>query len=177
MSKITDKITKRLCCNSPLGWIWHTRPWKWIDENERINIKIYPPRIVDVLLKRWKQIKHDRKYIHKYTFVQSNFPKTVILGGNCLGSNFVLGQFCPRAAAINSNCLGTIVRGIIVWRAILRGNSHPGEIFLSSKQNTKSYSKPINRFKPMFPFYIPWKHQKTRGFLIFPEGIKKEHLA
>ena len=25
----------------------------------------------------------------------------------------------------------------------------------------------------MFQFYTPWKHQKTRGFLMFPGGYKK----
>ena len=27
----------------------------------------------------------------------------------------------------------------------------------------------------MFPFYSPWKHQETFGFLIFSGGIKWEH--
>ena len=27
-------------------------------------------------------------------------------------------------------------------------------------------------FWPMFLFYTPWKHQKTRGFLVFSGGIK-----
>ena len=27
----------------------------------------------------------------------------------------------------------------------------------------------------MFHFYIPWKHQKTGGFLMFSEGIEVEH--
>ena len=27
----------------------------------------------------------------------------------------------------------------------------------------------------MFHFYIPWKHQKTEGFLMFSEGIEVEH--
>ena len=29
-------------------------------------------------------------------------------------------------------------------------------------------------FKPMLHFYIPWKHEKTSGFLMF-QGIKNEH--
>ena len=29
----------------------------------------------------------------------------------------------------------------------------------------------------MFSFYTPWKHQKTFGFLVFSEGIKKETFA
>ena len=28
---------------------------------------------------------------------------------------------------------------------------------------------------PMFPFYTPWKHPKTFGFLLFSGGIKWEH--
>ena len=33
------------------------------------------------------------------------------------------------------------------------------------------------RFKPMLPFYTPspGKHQKTSSFLIFSEGIEREH--
>ena len=27
----------------------------------------------------------------------------------------------------------------------------------------------------MFPFYTPWKHQKTKGFLLFSGGIKWDH--
>ena len=32
-----------------------------------------------------------------------------------------------------------------------------------------------DNFQPMFPFYSPWKHQKTFGFLLFSGGIKWEH--
>ena len=35
------------------------------------------------------------------------------------------------------------------------------------------FFKPLTHFPPMFRFYTPWKHQKTRGFLImFPWGIE-----
>ena len=33
----------------------------------------------------------------------------------------------------------------------------------------------LTYFWPMFPFYTPWKHQKTFGFLVFSWGIKWEH--
>ena len=33
----------------------------------------------------------------------------------------------------------------------------------------------LTRFRRMFPFYIPWKHQKTKGFLLFSGGIKWKH--
>ena len=29
----------------------------------------------------------------------------------------------------------------------------------------------------MFPFYTPWNHQKTKGLLVFSDGIKWEHWA
>ena len=29
----------------------------------------------------------------------------------------------------------------------------------------------------MFPFYTPWKRQKTSGFLMVLEGIEREHRA
>ena len=35
----------------------------------------------------------------------------------------------------------------------------------------------LTHFQPMFPFYILWKHQKTKAFLVFSGGIKWEHLA
>ena len=25
----------------------------------------------------------------------------------------------------------------------------------------------LTHFRPMFPFYTPWKHQKTKDFLVF----------
>ena len=33
----------------------------------------------------------------------------------------------------------------------------------------------LTNFKPMFPFYTPWKRQKTRSFLTFSGGIGREH--
>ena len=39
----------------------------------------------------------------------------------------------------------------------------------------KYKSKGLNNFWPMFPFYNPWKHQKTKDFLVFSGGIKWEH--
>ena len=33
----------------------------------------------------------------------------------------------------------------------------------------------LTHFYPMFPFYTPWKHYKTCGFLVLPGGIKWEH--
>ena len=33
----------------------------------------------------------------------------------------------------------------------------------------------LTHFQPMFHFYTPWKHQKTSDFLMFSEGIVKEH--
>ena len=35
--------------------------------------------------------------------------------------------------------------------------------------------KSLTYFLPMFPFYTPWEHQKTKGFLVFSGGIKWEH--
>ena len=33
----------------------------------------------------------------------------------------------------------------------------------------------ITHFRPMFPFYTPWKRQKTFDFLTFSGGIEREH--
>ena len=33
----------------------------------------------------------------------------------------------------------------------------------------------VTHFQPMFHFYIPRKHQKTSGFLMFSGGIEVEH--
>ena len=35
--------------------------------------------------------------------------------------------------------------------------------------------KSLTYFLPMFPFYAPWEHRKTKGFLVFSGGIKWEH--
>ena len=39
----------------------------------------------------------------------------------------------------------------------------------------KSQLMSLTHFWPMFPFYTPWKHQKTKGFLVFSGGTKWEH--
>ena len=33
----------------------------------------------------------------------------------------------------------------------------------------------LTPFWPMFPFYTPWKHWKTKSLLVFSGGIKWEH--
>ena len=33
----------------------------------------------------------------------------------------------------------------------------------------------LTHFRPMFPFYIHWKRQKTEGYLTFSGGIETEH--
>ena len=33
----------------------------------------------------------------------------------------------------------------------------------------------LNYFRPVFPFCIPGKRQKTRGFLTFSGGMEREH--
>ena len=38
-----------------------------------------------------------------------------------------------------------------------------------------NYSIKFTHCKPMFQFYTPWKHQKTRGFLMFPGGIEMKY--
>ena len=35
----------------------------------------------------------------------------------------------------------------------------------------------VTYYCPVFPFYTPWKHKKTVGFLMFSVGIKREHWA
>ena len=39
-----------------------------------------------------------------------------------------------------------------------------------------SLSKLSAHFRPMFPFFTPRTHGKTRGFLPFSRGVEKEHL-
>ena len=41
-------------------------------------------------------------------------------------------------------------------------------VVLSYKFNNSG----LAHFKWMFPFYTPWKHQETIGFLVFSGGIK-----
>ena len=47
---------------------------------------------------------------------------------------------------------------------------------VSLPQNDSSQMKPsmalLTHFRPMFPFYTPWRRQKTEGFLTFSGGIK-----
>ena len=37
------------------------------------------------------------------------------------------------------------------------------------------YEVLLIHFRPMLPFYIPWKYQKTKGFLVFSVGIKWQY--
>ena len=38
-----------------------------------------------------------------------------------------------------------------------------------------SDSSLLTHFRPVFPFYTPWKRQKTSGFLTFSGSIEREH--
>ena len=33
----------------------------------------------------------------------------------------------------------------------------------------------LTHFQPMFHYHTPWKHQKTKGSLIFPGGIEMKN--
>ena len=46
----------------------------------------------------------------------------------------------------------------------------------NSKVTLRGAEFSLTHFKPMFHFYTPWKHQKTRGFFIFSGGVEIEHL-
>ena len=49
---------------------------------------------------------------------------------------------------------------------------------LRHSHNQQYILKPLltgTHFWLMFPFYTPWKHQKTFGFLVFSKDIKWEH--
>ena len=35
----------------------------------------------------------------------------------------------------------------------------------------------LTHFSPVLHFYIPWKSQKTKGFLMFSGGIDMDHWA
>ena len=41
--------------------------------------------------------------------------------------------------------------------------------------SVSDYEVLLIHFRPMFPFYILWKYQKTKGFLVFSGGIKWEY--
>ena len=43
--------------------------------------------------------------------------------------------------------------------------------------NTSLYSLSTHDIWPIFPFYTPWKHQKTFGFLVFSGGYEMRILA
>ena len=40
---------------------------------------------------------------------------------------------------------------------------------------TLSIGAILTHFRPVFPFYTPWKHQNAFGFLVFSGGIKWGH--
>ena len=45
---------------------------------------------------------------------------------------------------------------------------------LFGRQDQQKYSFKLTHFMPMISFDTPWKHQKTRGFLMFSGSIKRD---
>ena len=47
-----------------------------------------------------------------------------------------------------------------------------------NKKKVKMFRKGIlvslSHYMPLFSFYTSWKHQKTKGFLMFSGGIERE---
>ena len=39
---------------------------------------------------------------------------------------------------------------------------------------TESWSELLTYFMQLVSFYNPWKHQKTRGFLMFTGGVERD---
>ena len=39
---------------------------------------------------------------------------------------------------------------------------------------TESWSELLTYFMQLVSFYIPWKHQKTRGFLMFTGRVERD---
>ena len=39
---------------------------------------------------------------------------------------------------------------------------------------TESWSELLTYFMQLVSFYTPWKHQKTRGFLMFAGGVERD---
>ena len=46
--------------------------------------------------------------------------------------------------------------------------------FFRTKENVQVTAS-LTHFRRMFPFYTPWKHHKTRAFLIFSGGKETDH--
>ena len=41
-------------------------------------------------------------------------------------------------------------------------------------KNSAHLSAQLTHFKSLVSFYIPWKHQKTFGFLMFSGGLERD---
>ena len=52
-------------------------------------------------------------------------------------------------------------------------NSNP-LLLLETNEPSSFHSSLSTHFSPLGSFYTPWKHQKTRGFLMFSGGVERE---
>ena len=73
------------------------------------------------------------------------------------------------------------------WLLMFIQKSHSGLVFFlafsflslvfSLCNASENIIKVFTHFAPLVSFYTPWKHQKTRGFLIFSGGYRKRAVV
>ena len=101
--------------------------------------------------------------------VKSNFPSTKVIASskNKFSSQWMVRQKEMSFLLFSSNSTLTS----IIWILLLRIKIS----FEMLKTTFKLFH--LTHFRPMSPFYTPWKRQKTRGFLKFSGSIEREHWS
>ena len=92
-----------------------------------------------------------------------------LLGGNFPGVNFLCTCFVCKEKFLKSDGVKSNDKNMIKSNDGIP--SHHG----SENESTCFLGDSLTHFRPLLLFYTPWKHQKTRGFLMFSGGIKWDY--
>ena len=121
-------------------------------------VYVYTPLLLEAVARRssikkllWKILRNfTERLLRHFPFSSEEFGKKIYLNA-CRVSEHMYMQVCKCSALL----------GFFYVLTYLYLSSVIYEVLI--------------HFWPMFQFYTRWKHQKTKGFLVFSGGIKWEH--
>ena len=76
-------------------------------------------------------------------------------------------QFCPFSGYCLVNCM-------LLGSNVFFFFNFSWKFWVKSGSVLEFPGKMLTHFMPLISFYIPWKHQKTRGFLMFSRGMERD---
>ena len=116
--------------------------------------------------------KMKKRKLNLETLIKKLIKRRKTVMGHCYRKRYhnvdfilIYGSYFNKDSTVS--CLSLSVSNNIILFLIL--------IIFMNVQKDYFIKKQLTHFRPMFPFYTPWKHQKTFGFLVFSGGIKWEH--